>query len=143
MSSPRDSLRLVSMAFVACLAVGALSACVVEEKGIDAYPGSSIGPGQRTDNGQYLYLQQIYFSPDSYGEVVQFYEAYVAKEPGWEGGRASGQSSWTKNMKVRRMGGTASGEPIDPTKEAGAIIVANESSRTVIRTIAAYPNTPK
>jgi len=129
--------RIVAGLFgLACL-VASLG-CSPEVHGIDAYPGSSIGPGHRMEKDGYLYLQQVYWTPDGYGDVVKFYEAYIAKEPGWEGGRRSEISSWKRNMEVPEMGAAY---PLDPTISGGAIVVIQEPYRTVIRTYAAYPKT--
>ncbi len=132
-TSTRRSRVAAALLILGC--VGAIG-CSAETYGIDAYPGSSLGPGHRADNEGYLYLQQVYWTPDAYLDVVRFYEAYTAKEPGWEGESNSSFAMWTRNMRVPELG---AGEPLDPMQPGGAIFIIEEPNRTLIKTYASYP----
>ena len=126
----------------AALALALLcAACFVETReGVPpAYPGSSIGPGSRFEGELALAVKQKYWTPDSYRQVVEYYEGYTSGAGGFEGGAGrDGLALWKKNMSLDASGTIAT--PLDASRPGALIVVTKESARTVVTTYASLPN---
>jgi hypothetical protein len=121
------------------LALAALLACTVEAlEAVPAYPGASLGPGSRQELGDQLLLKQTYRTPDSYLDVVEYYEGYIAKQRGWEG-RANGDgfALFRKNLQLDGMLATA--KPVDPGEPGAAILITITPDSTQIQTFNSFP----
>ena len=131
-----DVSRVAAVALLLCLSAAACNLDGIEA--VPSYPGAGFGPGSRVKEGDRTSLKQLYYTPDSYADVIQFYSDYTAGEPGWEGEPATEMSVWTMNMQWDGL--MQNGVPIDPRRLGKMIVVTNDGSRTTIRTFSSHPD---
>jgi hypothetical protein len=124
----------------AALALGFMtSGCQGEALDIvPAYPGASPGPWYQVKEGPVTSVKHIYYTGDSYAEVIRFYSDYVGKEPGWEAEPSGELSIWRKNMTSEQA--LTAAKPIDPTQPGKLIVVMNEGKRITIRAFSSHPD---
>ena len=137
----REALLHTARASLAlALGLGLVAGCFVDTlEAVPAYPGSSIGPGYRQKDDGRTSLKQIYYTPDGYHQVVEYYGRYVNESGVWEEQVSGDLAIWKQNMQLDSLMTNAS--PIDPAKPGKLIVVVNEGTRTTIRAYSSHPGT--
>ena len=130
--------RCVSLALA--LGFALVAGCFVDTlDAVPAYPGSSIGPGYRQREDGRTSLKQIYYTPDGFSQVVEYYGQYAKESGEWEQSVSTDMAIWRQNMRLdSRM---TSASPIDPARPGKLIVVVNEGMRTTIRAFSSHPGT--
>jgi len=123
------------------LVCGALLAagCLIETADrVPAYPGASVGPGYRQSGEAGMLYKQIYYTSDSFYEVVEFYGQYASDQSQWSSKVSEQAASWSQNMKLDPAMTTA--VAIEPNKPGKLIVVVDEGRRTTIRAFSSHPD---
>jgi hypothetical protein len=138
-------LRRFTLFAVALAAVLTLAGC---KRGggvglsLPRYPGADYHPQGKMDRPTHEMYRAMLTTPDTFKTVVDFYVTELSKLPGWSGPKAGSDLVIWASENMNR-GAMTIGDPIDPSKYAGGVVIQGSPDRTLVTLYESYPKPAK